>query len=446
KAGGTPEVWLTAFLLLELGKKITDTLCENPPILITDGGLIKDGINEELDGLRSLLHNDKSWLTELEQKERERTGIKNLKISFSKSFGYFIEISNSNKNSAPADYIRKQTLVNGERFITPELKERENAILTAEDKMKTLEYNIYCSLRDQTAKFTEVIQNIAYEIARLDVLANFAEISVKNKYVRPTLTDGDEFILEEGRHPVIEQIIPAGQFVSNDAHLNTSDAVLMILTGPNMAGKSTFMRQLGLILIMAQMGCYIPAKSATISLCDRIFTRVGAVDDLSTGQSTFMVEMNETANILNNATSKSFIILDEVGRGTSTYDGVSIAWAVSEYIAKEIGAKTVFATHYHELNKLEDKISGVKNYQVAIKETQDRVIFLHKVIPGGADRSYGIEVARLAGLPSQVINKAKDIMTDIEKRSKIQASLLRKGFDTDEYKNKVKSQMSFFEI
>lgn len=433
--------------LVELGKKISDTLVENPPVIITDGGLIKEGINKELDDLRALLYDDKSWLTDLEQKERERTGIKNLKISFSKAFGYFIEITNSNKGLAPANYVRKQTLVNAERFITPELKERENAILTAEDKIKELEYNIYSKLRDETSTFTETLQNIAYEIARLDVLSNLSEVSVTNKYVRPNLTDTDEIIVEEARHPVIEQIIPSGQFVSNDIELNTSDAILMILTGPNMAGKSTYMRQLGLIIIMAQMGCFVPAKKATISVCDRIFTRVGAVDDLSTGQSTFMVEMNETANILNNATNKSFIILDEVGRGTSTYDGVSIAWAVSEYIAKEIGAKTIFATHYHELNKLEEKINGVKNYQVAVKETQDKVIFLHKVIPGYADRSYGIEVARLAGLPNQVIDKAKDIMMDIEKRSKIQASLLKKSLENgNENKTKVKSQLSLFEV
>jgi DNA mismatch repair protein MutS len=432
--------------LIVLGEKISNTLVENPPQIITDGGLVKDGINKELDDLRALLYDDKSWLTELEQRERERTGIKNLKISFSKAFGYFIEITNSNKHLAPNDYIRKQTLVNAERFITPELKERENAILTAEDKIKDLEYNIYCKLRDETSTFTEILQSIAYEIARLDVLSNLSDVSVNNKYIRPILTDTDEIIVEEGRHPVIEQIIPPGQFVSNSVELNTSNSVLMILTGPNMAGKSTFMRQLGLIIIMAQMGCFIPAKSATISICDRIFTRVGAVDDLSTGQSTFMVEMNETANILNNATNKSFIILDEVGRGTSTYDGVSIAWAVSEYIANDIGAKTIFATHYHELNKLEEKIDGVVNYQVAVQETQDRVIFLHKVIPGYADRSYGIEVARLAGLPNQVINKAKDIMGDIEKRSKIQASLLKKSIESGEIKTKVKSQLSLFEV
>ena len=312
--------------------------------------------------------------------------------------------------------------------------------------MKELEYNIYCELRDETSKLTELIQSIAYEIARLDVLSNLAEISVNNRYIRPELTESDQIIIHEGRHPVIEQIIPAGQFVSNDVELNTSDSSLMILTGPNMAGKSTFMRQLGLIIIMAQMGSFVPAKYAKISLCDRIFTRVGAVDDLSTGQSTFMVEMNETANILNNATDKSFIILDEVGRGTSTYDGVSIAWAVSEYIAQKIGAKTVFATHYHELNKLEDKISGVKNFQVAVQENPDRVIFLHKVIPGGADRSYGIEVARLAGLPPEVIDQAREIMSDIEKRSKIQATLLRKGSDGNGFKDKVKSQLSFFEV
>ena len=369
-----------------------------------------------------------------------------LNISFNKAFGYFIEISNSNRNLVPVDYIRKQTLVNAERYITPDLKERENAILTAEDKIKELEYNIFNSLREETARFVEQIQSIAYEIAKLDVLSNMAEVAVKNRYIRPELTYNNALSVEDGRHPVIEQLLPPGQFVSNNVELDTSESILMILTGPNMAGKSTFMRQLGLIIIMAQMGSFIPAKSASISICDRIFTRVGAVDDLSTGQSTFMVEMNETANILNNATEKSFILLDEVGRGTSTYDGVSIAWAVAEYIVKDIKAKTIFATHYHELNKLEEKIKGVTNYQVAVQETQDRVIFLHKVVPGGADRSYGIEVARLAGLPGDIINRAKEIMNDIEKRSKIQATLLRKGSDNSEEPKKVKSQLSLFEV
>jgi DNA mismatch repair protein MutS len=431
--------------LVALGKKISTTLVDSPPPLITEGGLVKEGINTELDGLKSLLLDDKTFLTQLEKKERDRTGIKSLKISFSKTFGYFIEVSHSNRTLVPEDYIRKQTLVNAERYITPELKERENAILTAEDKIKELEYNIFCSLRVETAEFVVTIQNIAYEIARLDVLSNLAGIAVKNRYVRPCLTEGDQLNVEEGRHPVIEQLLPPGQFVSNDVSLNTSDSALIILTGPNMAGKSTFMRQLGLIIIMAQMGSFVPARNAVIGICDRVFTRVGAVDDLSTGQSTFMVEMNETANILNNATEKSFILLDEVGRGTSTFDGVSIAWSVSEYIVREINAKTIFATHYHELNKLEDKISGVKNYQVAVQETQDRVIFLHKVIPGGADRSYGIEVARLAGLPGGVIDRAKEIMSDIEKRSKIQASLLKKSGESQEEQPK-KAQLSIFEV
>lgn len=431
--------------LTALGEKIEGTIVESPPPLISEGGLIKAGINKELDDLKLLLYDDKSWLTELERQEKERTGIKSLKIGFSKTMGYHIEVSHANAHLVPNDYIRKQTLVNAERYITPALKERENAILTAEDKIKELEYNIFVSLRNEAAFFVEQLQSVAFEIARIDVLSNLAEVAVKSRYVRPTLTDGDELIVEEGRHPVIEQLLPPGQFVSNNVSLNTSDSALIILTGPNMSGKSTFMRQLGLIVIMAQMGSFVPARSAVIGICDRVFTRVGAVDDLSTGQSTFLVEMNETANILNNATNKSFILLDEVGRGTSTFDGVSIAWAVSEHIVREINAKTIFATHYHELNKLEDKIAGIINYQVAVQETSDRVIFLHKVIEGGADKSYGIEVARLAGLPTSVINRAKEIMGEIEKRSKIQASLLKKApvETTDEKKA---SQLSLFEV
>jgi DNA mismatch repair protein MutS len=430
--------------LSDLGQKIVNTIVESPPISIMEGGLIKEGINEEIDKLKDMLLNDKDWLTQLEAEERETTGIRTLKISFSKNFGYFIEITNANKHLAPERYIRKQTLVNAERFITPELKERENAILNAEEKIKQLEYKVFCDLRDEISKYVNLLQQISYEVARLDVLSNLAEIAVKNKYVRPELSDGEELLIDEGRHPVIEQLIPAGQFVSNNIDLNTTDSNLIILTGPNMAGKSTFMRQVALIIILAQMGSFIPANSATIGICDRIFTRVGAVDDLSTGQSTFMVEMNETANILNNATQKSFIILDEVGRGTSTFDGVSIAWSVSEYITKRIKAKTIFATHYHELNKLEEKIEGVKNYQVAVQETQDRVIFLHKVIEGGADRSYGIEVARLAGLPSEVIERSKELMGEIEKRSRIQAGILKKTPDNND-ESKKKSQLSFFD-
>lgn len=429
--------------LIELSNKISNTLVDNPPISVTDGGLIKNGINPELDNLKSLLHNDKSWLTELEKKEREKTGIKSLKISFNKAFGYFIEVSNSNKNLVPDYYIRKQTLVNAERYITPELKEKEELILTAEEKIKEIEYNIFCELRNYVGTFTNKIQLIASEIAKLDVFSSFAQTSIDNNYTRPILTNTGELIIEEGRHPVIEKIIPKGEFVSNSVYLNNNDTKLIILTGPNMAGKSTFMRQIALIILMAQIGIFVPAKKSIISICDRIFTRVGAIDDISTGQSTFMVEMNETANILNNATDKSFILLDEVGRGTSTFDGVSIAWAVSEYIVKHIGAKTIFATHYHELNKMEETLEGVKNFQVAVKETSDKIIFLHKVIPGYADKSYGVEVARLAGLPKYVINRARDIILDIEKRSKIQASLLKKS--ENKIENKV-NQLSIFGV
>ncbi|MFN8673392.1 MAG: DNA mismatch repair protein MutS [Candidatus Sericytochromatia bacterium] len=429
--------------LLVIGKKIDDTLIDTPPHSITEGGLIKDGIDAKLDELKNSLREAKEWLTQLEISERERTGIKSLKVAFNKNFGYFIEITNANKHLVPTEYIRKQTLSNNERYITPELKEKENFILKSEEKIKEIEYNIFCKLREEVSNFTEIIQKTAYEIAKLDIFSNFAELALKNKYVRPEIIDKNEIIIKGGRHPVIEQILPSGEFVPNDLYLNNKDSIMMILTGPNMAGKSTFMRQTALIILLAQMGCFVPADKVITGIFDRIFTRVGAVDDLSTGQSTFMVEMNETANILNNATENSFILLDEVGRGTSTYDGVSIAWSVSEYIVKEIKAKTIFATHYHELNKLEDKIEGVKNYQVSVQETTDKVIFLHKVVTGGADRSYGVEVARLAGLPQDVIKRAKEIQLDIEKRSKIQASLLKK---TPDGINEVKSQLSMFEI
>jgi len=432
--------------LIDLAKKINDTIIENPSNLITEGNLIKDGIDKQLDELRDILYNSKTWLTKLEKEEREKSGIKNLKISFNKAFGYFIEISNSNRNLVPDSYIRKQTLVNAERYITPELKEKENQILTAEDKLKEIEYNIFCKLREEASQFVKLLQEVAFEIAKIDVLSNFAEIAVKNKYSRPIITDREEIIIKDGRHSVIESILPTGQFVSNDVELNNFDSQLIILTGPNMSGKSTYMRQTALIIVMAQMGSFIPAREASIGICDRIFTRVGAVDDLSTGQSTFMVEMNETANILNNATKKSFVLLDEVGRGTSTFDGVSIAWAVSEYIVQNIKAKTIFATHYHELNKLEEKIEGIKNYQVAVQENQDKVIFLHKVIEGGADRSYGIEVARLAGLPSSVIERSKEIMNDIGKRSRIQASLLKRISKQDKDDLEKTSQLSLFEV
>ncbi len=390
---------------------IKKAICEEPPILIREGGIIKEGFNEDIDHLRKAKTDGKNWLAQLEEQDRERTGIKNLRIKYNKVFGYYFEVSNSYKNQVPADYVRKQTLVNAERYTTAKLKELEDTILNAEDKLNVLEYDMFCKIRDDIAAQLERIQKTAKAVARLDVYTALSVVAEQNHYVRPTLNDKGIIDIKEGRHPVVEKMIDHDMFVSNDTFLDNHNHCIAVITGPNMAGKSTYMRQSALIVLMAQLGSFVPAKSANIGIVDRIFTRVGASDDLASGQSTFMVEMNEVANILRNATPKSLLVLDEIGRGTSTFDGLSIAWAVIEHISnkKLLGAKTLFATHYHELTELEGKMHNVNNYCIAVKEKGDDIIFLRKIVKGGADRSYGIQVAKLAGVPDLVIDRAKEI-------------------------------------
>ena len=385
---------------------------EDPPLSIREGGIIKDGFDQDIDRLRSAKRDGKKWLAELENEDRERTGIKNLKIKYNKVFGYYFEVTNSYKSLVPEDYMRKQTLANAERYTTPRLKELEDTILNAEDKLYTLEYELFCQIRDSVAKETERIQKTAKAIARLDVFASLSLTAERNGYVRPKLNEKGIIDIKDGRHPVVEQMIENDMFISNDTYLDNGSHCIAVITGPNMAGKSTYMRQTALIVLMAQVGCFVPAKSADIGIVDRIFTRVGASDDLASGQSTFMVEMNEVANILRNATADSLLILDEIGRGTSTFDGLAIAWAVIEHISsrKLLGAKTLFATHYHELTELEGKIGNVNNYCIAVKEQGDDIVFLRKIIRGGADKSYGIQVAKLAGVPDMVIDRAKEIV------------------------------------
>lgn len=427
--------------ILSSAQYVEQALVESPPISVTDGNLIADGISSELDEIRSILKGGKDWLGELETLERQETGIKSLKIGFSKNFGYYLEVSHANKNLVPEHYHRKQTLVNAERYITPTLKEKESLILNAEERSKELEYKLFQQLREQIAEHVSQLQHLAQAVARIDVLTSLTEVATRYDYRRPMIADDERLVIINGRHPVIERTLAQGRFVPNDTQLDTTHQSLMILTGPNMSGKSSYMRQVALIVLMAQLGSFVPAEQAHIGLCDRIFTRVGAVDDIATGQSTFMVEMTETANILNHSTRKSLILLDEIGRGTSTFDGVSIAWSVSEYIAQNIGARTIFATHYHELNKLENTIPKIRNYQVTVKEAGDQILFLHKVIPGGTDQSYGIEVARLAGLPPSLLARAQDVLSDIQKRSRIQSSLAKKA----KSKNKIESsQLSLF--
>ncbi|MGN0402741.1 MAG: DNA mismatch repair protein MutS [Acetatifactor sp.] len=397
--------------LQDIYQLILAAIEEEPPITIREGGMIKDGFDETIDMLRSAKRDGKQWLAELEEQDRERTGIKNLRIKYNKVFGYYFEVTNSYKDLVPEDYIRKQTLANAERYTTPRLKELEDTILNAEDKLTTLEYDLFCKIRESIAMELERIQRTAKALAKLDVYASLSLVSERNHYVRPKLNEKGIIDIREGRHPVVEQMISNDLFVANDTFLDNGSHCISIITGPNMAGKSTYMRQTALIVLMAQVGCFVPAKSANIGIVDRIFTRVGASDDLASGQSTFMVEMNEVANILRNATSNSLLILDEIGRGTSTFDGLSIAWAVIEHISnrKLLGAKTLFATHYHELTELEGKMSNVNNYCIAVKESGDDIIFLRKIIKGGADRSYGIQVAKLAGVPDMVIGRAKEI-------------------------------------
>ena len=394
---------------------IEEAIIDEPPISIREGGMIKDGFDETIDHLRSAKHDGKQWLVQLEEEDRERTGIKNLKIKYNKVFGYYFEVTNSYKDLVPEDYIRKQTLANAERYTTPRLKELEDTILNAEDKLQTLEYDVFCKIRDTIAQELVRIQNTAKAIAKLDVYASLSLVAERNHYVRPKLNEKGVIDIKDGRHPVVEQMITNDMFIANDTYLDNGNHCISIITGPNMAGKSTYMRQTALIVLMAQIGCFVPAGRANIGIVDRIFTRVGASDDLASGQSTFMVEMNEVANILRNATSRSLLILDEIGRGTSTFDGLSIAWAVIEHISnrKLLGAKTLFATHYHELTELEGKMSNVNNYCIAVKECGDDIVFLRKIVKGGADKSYGIQVAKLAGVPDMVIDRAKEIVEQL---------------------------------
>ncbi|MEM9216958.1 MAG: DNA mismatch repair protein MutS [Cyanobacteria bacterium P01_F01_bin.150] len=475
--------------LEELGLHLREHLVENPPLYLTEGGLIQPGVNAELDRMRQEIEDDQLWIANLEPVERKRTGIPKLKVGFNKTFGYYIGVSRSKQDQVPDDYIRKQTLTNEERYITAELKERENRVLNARGEINQFEYDLFLQLRSDVADHAGPIRKVATAIAALDVLSALAEVSVYQGYCRPTILDNRDIAIEDGRHPVVEQSLPSGFFVPNSTHMGyegkaegeikaegrrqkaeeptpnpsqegertaltpqlsnsltpqlpnspTPNAQrptpdLIVLTGPNASGKSCYLRQVGLLQILAQVGSFVPAQSAALGVCDRIFTRVGAVDDLATGQSTFMVEMNETANILNHATPKSLVLLDEIGRGTATFDGLSIAWAVAEYLATDICARTIFATHYHELNELASLLPNVANYQVTVKEMPDQIIFLHQVQPGGADRSYGIEAGRLAGLPTTVIQRAKQVMGQIEQHSHIAVGLrgeLTNGYGND---------------
>lgn len=393
---------------------------EDPSLTLKDGDLIKDGFNGEIDELRLAKTNGKDWISSLENREREFTGIKSLKVGFNKVFGYYIEISKANYSSIPEGrYIRKQTLANAERFITPELKEIEEKLLGASEKLCSLEYDIFLDIRNEVENHIDRLKTTAKIIAELDCISNLAFVALENDFIKPEINEDGETKIENGRHPVVEKVIPKGEFIPNDTIINKDDNQLLIITGPNMAGKSTYMRQVAIITLMCQIGSFVPASKANISVVDKIFTRIGASDDLAGGKSTFMVEMWEVSNILKNATENSLVLLDEVGRGTSTYDGLSIAWSVIEYICKNknLRCKTLFATHYHELTKLEGEIHGVRNYSVAVKEVDNNIIFLRKIIEGGADQSYGIEVAKLAGIPDEVINRAKEILETLEMES-----------------------------
>ena len=446
--------------LEKLGDQLRSHLVESPPLYLTEGNLIRPGVNADLDTLRDQVKGDQDWIAKLEPSERQRTSISTLKVGFNKAFGYYISISRSKSDQAPDDYIRKQTLTNEERYITPELKERETRVFNTQDQIHSLEYEIFQQLRELVGHHADLIRQVARGVAAADVLAGLAEVAIYQGFCCPEMVDSRELEIADGRHPVVEQLLPAGFFVPNSTTLGgergsnrqsdvgrVKSAVesrqsepsnlelqtpnselhsppdLLILTGPNASGKSCYLRQVGLIQLMAQVGSFVPASTARLGICDRIFTRVGAVDDLATGQSTFMVEMNETANILNHASDRSLVLLDEIGRGTATFDGLSIAWSVAEYLASEIQARTIFATHYHELNELAGILNNIANYQVTVKEMPDQIVFLHQVRPGGADRSYGIEAGRLAGLPPTVIQRAREVMSQIEKHSKIAVGL-----------------------
>ncbi len=397
--------------------RIQQALVDDPPAKVSEGGLIRDGYSEELDELRAIAQDGKDWVTNLEKEESERTDIPSLKVGFNKVFGYYLEVTDTHADKVPDNYIRKQTLVNSERYVTPELKEMEERILTAEEKIETLEQELFTALRSQIADETATLQQNAEGLAHLDCFAGLAEVAEQHDYVRPTVDDGLTIDIEGGRHPVVEQTLPPGEpFIPNDTTLDPDDEQILIITGPNMAGKSVALRQVGLITLLAQVGAFVPADAAQIGVVDRIFTRVGASDNLAAGESTFLVEMNEAANILNNATARSLILLDEVGRGTSTFDGLSIAWAIVEYLHErpEVAARTLFATHYHELNAMADRLERVHNYRIQVSEHEGEIVFLRKLIPGGADHSYGIEVARMAGLPDAVIARAREVLHSLE--------------------------------
>jgi DNA mismatch repair protein MutS len=428
------DIYETFDTLEDIYDLIDKSIIEEPPISVKEGGIIKQGFNEELDEIKEITINGKNWISELQNKERELTGIKNLKIGYTKVFGYYLEVTKSYMNLVPDYFIRKQTLANCERYVTPELKEMEAKILNADEQMMKLEYELFLQIRQHIKDQVVRIQETAYSVAVIDTLNSLAIAAVKNNYVRPEMNNNGYMKITDGRHPVIEKIMKNEMFVPNDTFIDNKEHRMSIITGPNMAGKSTYMRQVALIALLAHIGSFIPAKSAEICVLDKIFTRVGASDDLSQGQSTFMVEMSEVSNILNNATDNSLLILDEIGRGTSTYDGLSIAWSVVEYITKKIKAKTLFATHYHELSELESKLKSVKNYRILIKETDDKIIFLRKIAEGSVDRSYGIQVANLAGLPEEVVLRAKEILKQLDD-SDINKPFAKKKKDrvTDEF-------------
>ena len=438
--------------LEELYQLIDASIMEEPPISVREGGLIKDGYNENVDKYRHAKTEGKTWLAELEAKEREKTGIKNLKIKFNKVFGYYLEVTNSYRDLVPDYFTRKQTLANAERYITPELKELEDMILGAEDKLINLEYDLFCEVRNRIAAEVVRIQKTAKAVAKLDTFVSLAVVADQNNYCRPKINENGVIDIKDGRHPVVEKMMNNDMFIANDTYLDNGNNRISIITGPNMAGKSTYMRQTAIIVLMAQIGSFVPASSAKIGIVDRIFTRVGASDDLASGQSTFMVEMNEVANILRNATSNSLLVLDEIGRGTSTFDGLSIAWAVVEHISnpKLLGAKTLFATHYHELTELEGKLHNVNNYCIAVKEKGDDIVFLRKIVRGGADKSYGIQVAKLAGVPDSVIERAKQIVEELSAND-ITAVTKNLSVETGTKKKKEKldevdlAQMSLFD-
>ena len=433
--------------LANLVAKIDGAIVDSPPLSLAEGGVIKNGFSPELDELRDISLNGKDWIANLQKTEREKTGISSLKVNFNKVFGYYIEISNANKDKIPLDYVRKQTLVNHERYITPELKSYEDKILNAEEKTYDLESQLFNEIRLIIADEAESIQQNARLIAMIDCFVSLAECAVQYNYVKPEIDDGDVINIVEGRHPVVERILPPGEkYAPNNCLLNNTKDQIIILTGPNMAGKSVYLRQIGLIVLLAQIGSFVPAKSAQIGIVDRIFTRVGASDNITAGESTFLVEMQEAANIINNATSRSLIILDEIGRGTSTFDGISIAWAITEYLHENpvIAAKTLFATHYHELNEMAELFPRIRNFKVEVREYDDKVIFLHKVSPGSADHSYGIQVAQMAGLPIFITNRAKEILQNLESKEltpyEVKKEKLKK------MKQETDNQISLFEI